>query len=180
MPLFDWCQKARKREIVSREFSSVSQSCPTPCNPMDCSTLVHHKQSISQLTKLTRTHVHHQLTKLTQIHVHRVSDSTQPSFVTPSPSTFNLFQHQGLFKWVSASHWVTKILELQFQHQSFQWIFRTGFLYDGLLESSCSPRDSQESTPTPQFKSINSLVLSFLYSPTFTSIHDYWKNQSLE
>ena len=47
------------------------------------------------------------------------------------------------------------------------------------LEIPCSPRDSQESPPTPQFKSINSLVLSFLYSPTLTSIHDYWKNHSL-
>ena len=45
-------------------------------------------------------------------------------------------------------------------------------------ESPCCPRDSQESSPTPQFKSINSSVLSFLYSPTLTSIHDYWKNQS--
>ena len=50
------------------------------------------------------------------------------------------------------------------------------FLQDGLVGSPCSPRDSQESSPTPQFKSINSLVLSFLYSPTLTSIHNYWKN----
>ena len=49
-----------------------------------------------------------------------------------------------------------------------------------LVGSPCSPRDSQESSPTPQFKSINSLVLSFLYSPTLTSIHDYWKNHSLD
>ena len=62
----------------------------------------------------------------------------------------------------------------QLQHQSFQWTPRTDLLYDGLVESPCSPRDSQESSPTPQFKSINSLVLSFLYSPTLTSIHDYW------
>ena len=46
--------------------------------------------------------------------------------------------------------------------------------------SPCSPRDSQESSPTPQFKSINSSVLSFLYSPTVTSIHNYWKNCSLD
>ena len=48
------------------------------------------------------------------------------------------------------------------------------------FESPCSPRDSQESSPTPQFKSINSSALSFLYSPTLTSIHDYWKNHSLD
>ena len=50
--------------------------------------------------------------------------------------------------------------------------------FTGLI--SCSPRDSQESSPTPQFKSINSSVLSFLYSPTLTSIHDYWKNHSFD
>ena len=53
-------------------------------------------------------------------------------------------------------------------------------LYDGLVGSLCSPRDSQESSPTPQFKNINSSVLSFLYSPTLTSIHDHWKNHSLD
>ena len=60
-------------------------------------------------------------------------------------------------------------LEFQLQHQSFQKIFRTDLLYDGLVGSPCSPRHSQESSPTPQFKSINSLVLSFLYSPTLIS-----------
>ena len=61
-----------------------------------------------------------------------------------------------------------------------QWIFRTDFLQDGLVGSPCSPRDSQESSPTPQFKSISSSVLSFLYSLTLTSIHDHWKNHSLD
>ena len=61
-----------------------------------------------------------------------------------------------------------------FKHQSLQWIFRTDFFYCWLVLSPCSPTDSQESSPTPQFKSINSLVLSFLYSPTLTIIHDYW------
>ena len=54
------------------------------------------------------------------------------------------------------------------------------FLWDGLVGSPCCPRDSQESSPTPQFKSINSSALSFLYSSTLTSIHDYWKNHSLD
>ena len=75
---------------------------------------------------------------------------------------------------------VARVLELQLQHQSFQWIFRTHFLYNWLVWSPCSPRDSQESSPTPQFKSINSSVLSFLYSPTLTSIHDHWKNHSFD
>ena len=90
--------------------------------------------------------------------------------LSPFPPTFNLSQHQGLFKWVSSLHQVAKVLKFQLQHQSFQWILRTDFLQDGLVGSPCSPRGSQESCPTPQFKNINSLVLSFLYGPTLTSI----------
>ena len=60
-------------------------------------------------------------------------------------------------------------LEFQLQHQSFQWPVRTDFLSDWLVGAVCTPRDSQESSPTRQFKSINSLVLSFLYSPALTS-----------
>ena len=114
---------------------------------------------------------------IAQIHVLQVSDAIQPShpLSSSSPPAFNLSQHQDLFKWVSSSYQVAKVLELQLQHQSFQWIFRTDFLYDGLVGSPWSSRDFQESSPTPQFKSINSLVLSFLHSPTLTSIHDYWK-----
>ena len=76
------------------------------------------------------------------------------SSVFPSSHAFSLSQHQGLFKWVSSSHQVAKVLELQLQHQSFQRIFRTDFLEDGLVGSAYSPRDSQESSATPQFKSI--------------------------
>ena len=75
---------------------------------------------------------------------------------------------------------VLHIRWLQLQHQSFQWIFRTDFLEDGLVGSPFSLRDSQESSPTPQFKSTNSSALNFLYSPTLTSIHDYWKNHSFD
>ena len=124
--------------------------------------------------------VHHQLLGFTQTHVHWVGDVIQPSHPLSSfPSAFKLPQHLGFFKWVSPSRQVAKVLEFQFQHQSFQWIFRTDFLYDGLVGSPCSPRDSQESSPTPQFKSINSSVLSFLYSPTLTSIHDSRKTIAL-
>ena len=73
---------------------------------------------------------------------------------SPSPA-LSLSQHQGLFQWLSSSHQVAKVLEFQLQHQSFQWTFRTDFLQDGLVGSPCSPRDSQESSPTSQFKSIN-------------------------
>ena len=95
---------------------------------------------------------------------------------SPSPPAFNLSQHQGLFQGVSSLHQVAKVLELQLEHQSFQWIFKTDFLEDWLVWSPHSPKDSQESSPTPQFKSINSLMLSFLHGSIFTSTHDYWKN----
>ena len=105
---------------------------------------------------------------------------TSHPLLSPSPPALNLSQHEALFKWVSSSHQVAKVLEFRLQHQSYQWTPRTNLLQDGLVGSPCSPRDSQESSPTPQFKSINSLLLSFLYSPTLTSIHDHWKNHSLD
>ena len=83
---------------------------------------------------------------------------------SPSPPAFNPSQHQGLFQWVSSSHQVARVLEFQLQHPSLQWTPRTDLLQDGLVGSPCSPRDSQECSPTPQFKSVNSLALSFLYN----------------
>ena len=147
-------------------YNSISCSlCQTFCNPMDCS--------------MPGLPVYRQLSEFTQSHVHWVSDAVQPSHSLSSPSSpaFSLFQHQEIFKWVTTLHQVAKVLGFQLEHDSFQWVFRTAFLSDGLVESPCSPRDSQESSPTSQFKSMNSLALSFLYSPTLTSIHDYWKNQ---
>ena len=73
-----------------------------------------------------------------------------------------------------------QLWELQLQHQSFQWIFRDDFLWDWLVWSPCSPRDSQEYSPAPQFHGINTLVLSLLYGPALTSIHDQWKNHSFD
>ena len=83
------------------QFSSVTQSCPTLCDPMNRST-----PGLS---------VHHQLQEFTQTHVHWVSDAIQPShpLSSPSPPAFNLSQHQGLFQWVSSSHQVAKVLEFQ-------------------------------------------------------------------
>ena len=86
----------------------------------------------------------------------------------------------SIFSSGNSSHQVAKVLELQLQHQSFPWIFRIDFLYGQPVWSPCSPRDSQESSPTPQFKSINSLLLSLLCGPTLTSIHDYWKNHGFD
>ena len=104
------------REVYSVQFSSVPQSCPTLYDPMNGST--------------PGPPVHHQLLEFTQTHAYQVGDAIQPSHLlsSPSPPAFNLSQHQGLFQWVSSSHQVAKVLEFQFQHQSFQWIFRTDFL----------------------------------------------------
>ena len=90
---------------------SVTKSCPTLWDPMDCST-----PGFS---------VHHHLPRFAQTHVHQVSDTTQPSqpLLPPSPLALNLSQHQSLFQWISSLHQVTKVLELQLQHQSCQWIF---------------------------------------------------------
>ena len=83
--------------------------------------------------------VHHQLPELTQTHVHRVSDAIQPShpLLSPSPPNFDLSHHQRLFWWISSLHQVAKVLELQLQHQSLQWIFRTDFFYNWLVWSPC-------------------------------------------
>ena len=91
-------------------FGSVSQLCLALCNPTDCST--------------PGFPVHHQFPELAQTHVHLVRVAIQQShpLSAPSPPAFNLSQHQGLFKWVSSSHQVAKVLNLQLQHQSFQWI----------------------------------------------------------
>ena len=83
-----------------------------------------------------------------------------------SPFAFNLSQPQGLFWWVNSSHQMAKVLELQLHHQFLQWTPRVDFLLDWLVWSSCSPRDSQKSSPAPQFESINSSALSLLYGPT--------------
>ena len=90
------------------QFSSVAQLCPTLCDPMNRST--------------PGLPVHHQLLESNQTHVHWVSDAIQPShpLLSPSSLALNLSQHQGLFKWVSSSHEVAKLLEFQLQHQPFQ------------------------------------------------------------
>ena len=133
------------KSLYSVQFSSVAQSCPTLCDPMDFST--------------PGLPVHHQLLEFTQTHVHWVGDAIQPShpLSSPSPPTFNLSQHQDLFQWVSSSHQVARVLEFQLQHQSFQWIFRTGFYI---------PRPSQTCPsfpiPLPATALIQILIIFFL------------------
>ena len=145
---------------------SVTKLCLTLCDPMNCST--------------PGFPVLHYLSEFAQTLVHWASDAIQPSHpLSPaSPLALNLSQHQGLFQWVDSLHQVTKILELLLRHQSFQWIVRVDFLWDWLVWSPCSPRDSRESSPAPQFETINSLALSLLYGPALTSVHEYWKNHS--
>ena len=111
------------------QFSSVVQLGLTLCSPMDCI--------------MPGFLVLYHLPEFAQTHVHQVGDAIQPShhLLSPSPPAFSLSQHQGLSQWVSSSHQVAKVLE----RQSFQWILRTGFLWDWLAWSPCSPSDSQQS-----------------------------------
>ena len=102
------------------------------------------------------------------------------------PSVFPSIK--SLFQWINSSHQVARVLEFELQHQCFQWIFRTDFIF--FFELICFRIDwsdllavqgtLERLLPTPQFKSINSSVLNFLYSQTRTSIHEYWKIHSFE
>ena len=122
--------------------------------------------------------VHHP--QFTQTHVHRVSDAIQPSYPLsfPSPPSPNPTQHQGLFQWVNSSHEVAKELEFQLQHQSYEHPELISFRMDwldllavqGTLMSLLQCHSSKASI----------LALSFLHSPTLKSIHDHWKNHSLD
>ena len=119
----------------------VTQSCPTFCDPVDCGMQETTELQFSSVTQSSPTLwdtmncstsgllVHHQLSEFIQTHVLGVHDAIQPSHPLPSssPPAFNLSQYQGLFKWVSSSYQVAKVLEFQLQHQSVQWIFRTDF-----------------------------------------------------
>ena len=144
---------------LSVQFSSVAQSCPTLCDPMNRST--------------PGLPVHHQLPEFTQTHIHWVSDTIPPSHPlsspsppAPNPSQYQSFPMSQLFAWGGQSTGVSALASF-LPKKSQGW-------------SPCSPRNSQESSPTSQFKSISSSVLSLLHSPTLTSIHDHWKNHSLD
>ena len=142
------------------QFSSVAQSCPTLCNPMNCST--------------PGLPAHHQLPKFTQTQVHRVGDAIRPShpLSAPSPPAPNRSQHQSIFQCVNSSHEVAKVLSFSFTNSpSKEHPELISFRMDW-LDLLAVQGTLQESSPTPQYKSINSSALSFLHSPTLTSIQE--------
>ena len=102
--------------IQLSSFCSATQPCPTLCNPMN-----HRMPGLP---------AHHKLLEFTKTHVHWVNEAIQPSHPLSSPSSPapNPSQDQALFQWVNSLHEVVKILEFQFQHQSFQWTSRTDLL----------------------------------------------------
>ena len=162
------------------QFSSVAQSCPTLCSPMDCST--------------PGFPVRHQLLELAQTEVHWVGDAFQPphplSF--PSPPVFNLSQHQDLFQWVSSLYQVAKVLELQLQHQPFnEYSGLISFRMDwfdllaiqGTLKSLLQHHSSKASVLWHSAffmvqRPYGLFLCENMYGLTF--IHDYWKNQSFD
>ena len=150
-------------DLLAHQFSSVAQSCPTPCDPMNRST--------------PGLPVRHQLLESTQTHVHRVDDAIQPShpLSSPSPPALNLSQHK-VFSNESALHirwpkyWSISFSISPSSEQPGLISFRMDWLDLLAVQGTL-----KESSPTPQFKSINSSVLSFLHHPALTSIHDHWK-----
>ena len=130
--LWNFCQfdRLKKKSILLLLLQSVQFSCSVVSDSLQSRGLQHARPPCPSPTP-----------EFTQTHVHWVGDAIQPSHPPLSPShAFDLFQHQGIFKWVSSSHQVAKVLKFQLQHQSFQWIFRTDFLYDGLVWSPCLPQ----------------------------------------
>ena len=141
------------------QFSSVAHSCLTLCDPMIRSTPglpVHHSRSIPILMSI---------------------ESVMPSshlilcrhllLLSPIPPSIRVFSNESTVCMRWPKYW------------SFSFNISPSSEHP-LVGSPCSPRDSQESSPTPHFKSINSSALSFLHSLTLTSIHDHWKNHSLD
>ena len=162
-----YCQTDKLVSSLLYQIRSVTQSCLTLCDPMNRST-----PGLS---------VHHQLPEFTETHIHRVSDAIQPPHLlsSPSPPAPNPSQHQSfpmsqLFAWGGQSIGVSDLASvLPMNTRDWSRLEWTGWI-------SLQSKGLSESSPTPQFKSINSSVLSFLHGPTLTSIHDHWKNHSLD
>ena len=151
----------------SVQHSLITQSCPTLCDPMACST--------------PGLPVHHQLPELTQTHVHWVGDASKnidlchPLLLPPSLfRSVSVFSHESVLCIRGLKYW------------SFSFSISPCNEYSGLISFRMDWLDlfavhgTLKSSPTSQFKSINSSALSFLYHPTLTSIHDYWKNHRFD
>jgi len=121
--------------------------------------------------------VFHHLPEFAQTHVHRVGDAIQPShpLLSPSPPALNLSQQQGLFQWVSSSHQVAKVLELQLQHQPFQWIFR--FVS---LRMDCIDLLAVQETLKHHNIKASILLWSVFFMMQLTSVRNYWKNHTFD
>ena len=154
--------------FVRQAVASVQlQSCPTLCNPMDCN--------------MSGSSVHHQLLQLAQTHVHRVGDAIQPSHPLLFPSScLQSFPALGSFLmsqlFTSGGQRIGASASASVFPMHIQGWFPLGLT--SLI--SLQFKDSQESSPTPLFKSINSSALSFLYSSALTCVHDYWKSHSFD
>ena len=153
---------------IGHQFNSVTQSCPTLCDPMNCST-----------PGLT---VHYQLPEFTQTHVHPVGDAIQPShplssllLLPPFPPSIRVFSNESTLHMRWPKYWSFSFSISPSNEHPGLMSFRMDWLdllaVQGTLKSLLQHHSS---------KSINSLVLSFLHSPTLTSIHDHWKNHSLD
>ena len=149
------------------QFSSFTQSCPTLCDPMNCSA--------------PGLPVHYQLPEFTQTHVHRVGDAIQPShplsspFLLPLiPPSIRVFSNESTLHMRWTKYWSFSFSIIPSKEIPGLISFRMDWL--DLL----AVQGTLKSPPTPQFKSINSSVLSLLHSPILTSIRDHWKNHSLD
>ena len=168
--LFAPSLKPEKLHLSCKWFSccyrSIAQSCPTLWPPWTAACQAPLSSTISQ-----------SLLKL--MFIESVMPSKHLIFCCPLLLLPSIFLSIRVFtnEWALPKRW-PKYWVFQLQYQSFQ--IRVDFLYDWLIWSPCSPRGSQESSPVPQFKSINSLALSLLYDLTLTSVHDYWKNHSFD
>ena len=162
-----WFQSIAIRFLFLVEFSAVTQSCPTLCDPVNCST--------------PGLPVHHQLPEFTQTHLHRVGDAIQPSHPLPSPSppVPNPSQHQSLFQWVKSSHEVVKVWSFSFSISpsneypgliSFRMDWLDLLAVQGTLKSLLQHHSSKASI----------LWHSAFFTVQLSPIHDYWKNQSLD
>ena len=159
---FGFWNNLNKLNVSCCYCCSVAQSCLTLCNPMNCT--------------MPGSSVLQYLMEFAQTHVHWVNDAIQPSH--PLPPALNLSHHQGLFQWVGSSHQVTKVLELQFQHQSFNEhseliSFRIDWFdllaVQGILKSLLWYHSSK-----------SSILQCSTFFMALTSIHDYWKNHSFD